>query len=57
VIGNRWRIRSGEGTIRWHAVFRAIEALEVTPRLILGLRDKAGIPATMAFLKSAGLGH
>lgn len=50
-----WAI--GEGTIRWHAVFRAIAQLEVQPRLILELRDKAGIPASMAFLTEAGLGQ
>lgn len=50
-----WAI--GEGTIRWNAVFRAVAALESAPRLILELRDKAGIPASMAFLDAAGLGH
>lgn len=50
-----WAI--GEGTIRWNAVFRALAALDNDPRLILELRDKAGIPASMAFLNAAGLGH
>lgn len=50
-----WAI--GEGTIRWPAVFRALEAIESAPRLILELRDKAGIPASMAYLAAAGLGH
>ncbi|MFT5870332.1 MAG: sugar phosphate isomerase/epimerase [Paracoccaceae bacterium] len=50
-----WAI--GEGTIRWHAVFRAIADLQVKPRLILELRDKAGIPASMRFLQDAGLGQ
>ncbi len=50
-----WAI--GEGTIRWHAVFRAIAALEVRPHLILELRDHSGIPASMAFLEAAGLGQ
>jgi len=47
----------GEGTIRWHAVFRAIAALQVKPRLILELRDKVGIPPSMALLESLGLGQ
>jgi sugar phosphate isomerase/epimerase len=47
----------GEGTIRWHAVFRAIAALQVKPRLILELRDKAGIPSSMTLLESLGLGQ
>lgn len=47
----------GEGTVRWHAVFRAIALLEVKPRLIIELRDKAGIPASMKFLEEAGLGQ
>ena len=50
-----WAI--GEGTIRWHSVFRALEALEGNPRLILELRDKGCIPASMAFLAAAELGH
>lgn len=50
-----WAI--GEGTIRWHAVFRAIAKLEEKPRLILELRDKAGIPGSMAFLEREGLGQ
>jgi sugar phosphate isomerase/epimerase len=50
-----WAI--GEGTIRWHAVFRALAMLDSQPRLILELRNKAGIPASMAFLKAEGLGH
>lgn len=50
-----WAI--GQGSIRWHAVFRALENLDSNPRLILELRDKSGIPASMAFLDAAGLGH
>jgi sugar phosphate isomerase/epimerase len=48
-----WRI--GEGTIRWPAVFRAIAALETRPRLLLELRDPAGVPASMEFLSGLGL--
>lgn len=47
----------GEGTIRWSAVFRAIAALAVRPHLVLELRDKAGIPASMAYLEAQGLGQ
>lgn len=50
-----WTI--GAGTIRWHAVFEAIAALTVRPRLILELNDKAGIPASMRFLAEQGLGQ
>jgi sugar phosphate isomerase/epimerase len=50
-----WTI--GEGTIRWRSVFLALSALTVKPRLILELRDKAGIPASMAFLLAQGLGQ
>lgn len=47
----------GEGTIRWAAVFRAIGRLTIKPRLILELRDKSGIPASMALLEREGLGQ
>lgn len=50
-----WAI--GEGTIRWHAVFRALAELESRPRLILELRDKAGILPSLSWLKAQGLGR
>jgi len=50
-----WAI--GEGTILWPSAFRAIGALTVKPRLILELRDKAGIPASMRYLEERGLGQ
>jgi len=50
-----WAI--GEGNIRWSAVFRALSTLESAPRLILELRDKAGIPTSMAYLAAHGLGR
>ena len=50
-----WSI--GEGTIRWHEVFRAIAATGAAPRLILELRNRADIPASMAWLESHGLGQ
>lgn len=49
-----WAI--GQGTIRWHAVFAALAELRSAPRLVLELRDKAGIPASMAYLEREGLG-
>ena len=50
-----WAI--GEGTIRWHAVFRALAKLEEQPRLIMELRNKAGIPASIGYLTREGLGQ
>ena len=47
----------GDGTVRWAAVFRAIGRLTIKPRLILELRDKSGIPASMALLEREGLGQ
>lgn len=47
----------GEGTILWTSVFRAIAELPVKPRLILELRDKAGISASMEYLSRMGLGQ
>ena len=47
----------GQGNILWPSVFAAIAALPVQPRLILELADKAGIPASMAYLESKGLGQ
>lgn len=45
----------GRGTVRWHAVFRALAALPVSPRLVLELRHAADIPAAMAYLEGEGL--
>jgi sugar phosphate isomerase/epimerase len=50
-----WAI--GEGKVLWPSVFRAIGELTVKPRLILELRDKAGISSSMAFLTARGLGQ
>lgn len=50
-----WAI--GQGTIIWPAVFRALAALPVSPRLILELRDKAGIAPSMRYLEHHGLGQ
>jgi len=48
-----WAI--GEGNVGWPAVFRAFGELEHKPRLVLELRDKVGIPASMRMLEAAGL--
>lgn len=48
-----WRI--GEGNIAWPAVFRALAELSSSPRLILELRDKAGILPSVAWLRERGL--
>ena len=50
-----WAI--GEGTVLWPSVFRALAQLTVKPRLILELRDKAGILPSMAYLQARGLGQ
>lgn len=48
-----WTI--GEGSIAWHAVFRALGELASNPRLILELRDKSGILPSVAWLQARGL--
>lgn len=48
-----WAI--GEGTICWHAVFRALGHLGSNPRLILELRDKSGIRRSIERLQTMGL--
>ena len=48
-----WTI--GEGNIAWPAVFRALGELSSNPRLILELRDKAGILPSVAWLQARGL--
>lgn len=50
-----WQI--GQGNILWPTVFAALAELTVKPRLILELEDKAGIPASMAYLAAKGLGQ
>ena len=50
-----WQI--GRGSIRWHEVFKALGELEARPRLILELRDKAGILPSMEWLEREGLGQ
>lgn len=48
-----WTI--GEGNISWHAVFRALGELTSRPRLILELRDKAGILPSVEWLRARKL--
>jgi sugar phosphate isomerase/epimerase len=45
----------GMGTVNWPAVFAALGALDVTPRLNLELRDKSRNRAGAAWLEGAGL--
>lgn len=48
-----WQI--GHGTILWPSVFAAIAETGATPRLILELRDKAGVIPSAQYLKALGL--
>ena len=48
-----WQI--GHGTILWPAVFAAIAEAGSNPRLILELRDKAGVIPSARYLQSLGL--
>ncbi len=45
----------GEGTINWHSVFDALSKLDSNPRLIVELRDHAGLPASIANMNALGL--
>jgi len=47
----------GEGIIHWHSVFAALGELTSNPRLIVEIRDKAKIPASVARLQALGLGR
>jgi sugar phosphate isomerase/epimerase len=48
-----WQI--GHGTILWQSVFAAIAQTGANPRLILELRDKAGVLPSAAYLKAMGI--
>jgi sugar phosphate isomerase/epimerase len=48
-----WQI--GHGTILWPAVFKAIAETGANPRLILELRDKAGVIPSARYLAGLGL--
>ena len=45
----------GEGTIRWAAVFRALGKLTSDPRLVIEVKDIAGIQRGAAWLEAQGL--
>ncbi|MEO1745333.1 MAG: sugar phosphate isomerase/epimerase family protein [Pseudomonadota bacterium] len=45
----------GEGTILWPSVFRALKTNAPDARLIIELRDKAGVPASIGYLQELGL--
>ncbi|MEO0977519.1 MAG: sugar phosphate isomerase/epimerase family protein [Pseudomonadota bacterium] len=45
----------GEGTINWHAVFKALSKLESDPRLIIEVRDHADVPVSIANMAALGL--
>jgi len=45
----------GEGTVRWDAVFRALAATGATPRLLLEVRDAAGLRKGADHLERLGL--
>jgi len=48
-----WQI--GQGTILWPSVFAALAETGTNPRLILELRDKAGVIPSARYLQSLGL--
>lgn len=48
-----WQI--GHGTILWPSVFQAIAECGANPRLILELRDKAGVLPSARYLQALGL--
>lgn len=45
----------GRGNINWHAVFAALANCTSEPRLIIELRDPAGIPESIAHLEALGV--
>ena len=48
-----WQL--GQGTILWPSVFDAIRETGATPRLIIELRDKAGVIPSARHLAALGL--
>lgn len=48
-----WQI--GRGQVPWHAIFKSLKAIESNPRLILELRDKSEIQASIDWLRAEGL--
>jgi sugar phosphate isomerase/epimerase len=47
----------GEGNILWPSVFQALADLTSNPRLIVEIKDKSKIPASVEYLASLGLGQ
>jgi sugar phosphate isomerase/epimerase len=47
----------GEGNILWPSVFQALADLTSNPRLIVEIKDKSKIPASVKYLASLGLGQ
>ncbi|CDZ65781.1 Xylose isomerase domain protein TIM barrel [Neorhizobium galegae bv. orientalis] len=47
----------GEGNILWPSVFQALADLTSNPRLIVEIKDKSKIPASVEHLASLGLGQ
>jgi sugar phosphate isomerase/epimerase len=47
----------GEGTIRWHAIFAALRAIDANPRLVLELADESRIREGADWLVAQGLGR
>ena len=50
-----WQL--GHGTVLWHSVFSALGNITSNPRLIIELRDKAGVIPSAKHLKALGLGQ
>ena len=48
-----WQL--GHGTILWESVFEAIAEIDAAPRLIIELRDKAGVIPSANYLAARGL--
>jgi sugar phosphate isomerase/epimerase len=48
-----WQL--GQGTILWPSVFAALSEIHTNPRLIIELRDKAGVIPSANYLKGLGL--
>jgi sugar phosphate isomerase/epimerase len=48
-----WQL--GQGTILWPSVFAALAGISSNPRLIIELRDKAGVIPSANHLKALGL--
>ena len=45
----------GDGEVNWRAIFTAISKLPQLPRLIIEVRDQAGVRRGVDYLRAAGL--